>query len=414
MVPSVASKTTVSFELLSLLADEQNSGVTGTIIFFQVSYAVKVRNMWYYLFFQFIQDPPEFIKYTQYITVRGALACFTAFFFGSLSGPFFISMLKKLQFLENTEKCDSKDLVEQQKAKKNTPTMGGLLIFFAFLFAILLWARLDNRYVLWTILAAVGFGLVGFLDDLIKASTHEKGLSSRGKTALMLIVSIALAIVLWRTVRHNPTLVHLYFPFLRDVKINLAFGGGFLFMLFATVVIIGSSNAVNLTDGLDGLAIGCTIIVSTAFTVIAYIVGRQDFSGYLSIAFIPGAGELAICCAALVGAGLAFLWFNCFPATVFMGDCGALMLGGFLGYVAVALRQELLLFIVGGIFVIEAFSVILQVTYFKISGGKRIFLCSPIHYHFRLKGWNETKVTIRFLIIEVLLALFAIATLKLR
>lgn len=369
--------------------------------------------MWYYLFFKYLSHPPELVQFTQTITVRGALAAFTAFFLGVFTLPFFIRTLVRIQFFEATEKSDLTDLQAYLADKKNTPTMGGIMIIFAFLLSILIWARLDNSYVLWAILATLGFGLVGFLDDLIKFSTWEKGLTGKGKIALMLIVSIALAFALWRTVRHNPTLVHLYFPFIRDFKVNLAAGGGALFIVFATIVIIGCSNAVNLTDGLDGLAIGCTIIVSTAFTAIAYIVGREDFAGYLSVAYIPGAGELAICCFALVGSGLAFLWFNSHPATIFMGDCGALMLGGFLGYVAVALRQELLLFIVGGIFVLEAVSVILQVSSFKLT-GKRIFLYTPIHHHFQKKGWNETKITVRFWIIEVLLALFAVATLKFR
>ncbi len=369
--------------------------------------------MWYYFFFQFIDSPPSFLEGTQQTTLRGAMAGFTAFFIGLITGPYFIRWLSKLQFIEDTEKVDVEALRQDGAKKKNTPTMGGIMIMFSFLISVLLWARLDNRYVLWAILATVGFSLVGFLDDLVKASTQEKGLSSKNKTALMLIVSVSLAVALWRTVRNNPELTYLYFPFFRDWKISLALGGGALFMIFATVVIIGCSNAVNLTDGMDGLAIGCAIIVSTAFTVIAYIVGRKDFATYLSVAYIPGGGELAICCFAMVGAGLAYLWYNCFPASVFMGDCGALMLGGFLGYVAVALRQELLLFFVGGIFVIEALSVILQVGSFKLT-GKRIFRCAPIHYHFRLGGWDETKVTIRFWIIEVLLAIFAIATLKIR
>ena len=370
--------------------------------------------MYYYLLLEWIKNPPDFIQFSKNITVRGVLACFTSFFLGILLGPFFIKMLNKLQFLNDTQKMNVEALRAENKGKKNVPVMGGLLIIFCFLCSILLWARLDNSYVLWTILATLGFGMVGFLDDLIKSSTHQNGLSSRGKLALMLIVCLALGFVLWRTVRSNPSLTYLYFPFMRDLKISLAGAGGLVFVLFAMVVMIGSSNAVNLTDGMDGLAIGCTIIVSMAFTVIAYIVGRKDFAAYLSVTYIAGAGELSICCAALVGAGLAFLWFNCFPANVFMGDCGSLMLGGFLGYVAVALRQELLLFIVGGIFVLEALSVIIQVSYFKLTGGKRVFRCAPIHYHFRMQGLNETKVTIRFLIIEALLALFAIATLKLR
>lgn len=367
--------------------------------------------MWDYL--EIIQKVPDSLNFSKHTTLRGALAAFTAFLLGVLAAPFLIKLLSRSQLVDNMDKCDSTEVRSQHASKKGTPTMGGVIVIFAFLTSILLWARLDNAYVVWTILASVGFGLVGFLDDIIKANTKENGLTPRAKMVLLTIISLALAYALWRTVENSESLTHLYFPFLRDFKLDLAIGGGALFIAFATIVIVGSSNAVNLTDGLDGLAVGCTIIVSTAFTAIAYIVGRKDFASYLGVAYIPGAGELAICCFALTGAGLAFLWYNCFPASVFMGDCGALMLGGFLGYVAVALRQEFLLFIVGGIFVLEAVSVIIQVGWYKLT-RKRVFLCAPIHHHFRRKGWDENKVTMRFLIIQVLLALFAVATLKLR
>lgn len=367
--------------------------------------------MWELL--EFLHRLPDLLTFPSTITIRGALAGFTAFFLGVATAPIWIDSLSKLQLLDDSAKNPSPEVRAAHANKKGTPTMGGVIIIFSFITAILIWAKLDNSYVIWAILATLGFGLVGFLDDMVKANTKENGLTPRGKMVLLLIVSLALAYALWRTVRGHETLTHLYFPFLRDWKIDLAIGSGTLFILFATVVIVGSSNAVNLTDGLDGLAIGCTIIVSTAFAAIAYIVGRRDFAQYLGVTYIPGAGELAICCFAMTGAGLAFLWYNCFPASVFMGDCGALMLGGFLGYVAVALRQEILLFIVGGIFVVEAVSVMLQVGYYKMT-HKRLFLCAPIHHHFTRKGWNETKVAIRFWIVEILLALFAVATLKLR
>lgn len=371
------------------------------------------NSMWNDLISQIFANSADFLSLSQNITLRGALAAFTSFFVGVVTGPFIIKMLRRFQVLQDIDKAPSEDLRAEHASKKGTPTMGGVIIILAFLVSILIWAKLDNRYVLWTILATVGFGLVGFLDDLVKAHTSDIGLSAKGKMILLLLVSLALAYVIWRTIRGNSSLTYLYFPFFREWKIDLAIGGGVCFILFATIVISGSSNAVNLTDGLDGLAIGCTIIVSTAFSVIAYVVGRSDFANYLGVTYIPGAGELAICCLALSGAGLAFLWFNCYPASVFMGDCGALMLGGFLGYIAVALRQEILLFIVGGIFVLEALSVMLQVAWFKLT-HKRIFLCAPIHHHFTRKKWNETKVTIRFFIIEILLAVFALATLKIR
>ncbi len=368
--------------------------------------------MLYYICWDCFAKPIEFLKFTDHITVRGALAFFTAFMMGILFGPIVIEKLKKMQFMDACDKSPCEDL-RNNKKKKNTPTMGGVLIVFSFLFSIFLWARLDNHYVWWAILSTFGFALVGLLDDVIKAFSNKKGLTARGKFSLLLVVSVSLSIVLWKTIKDNPDLLYLYFPFLKALKINLAIGGGILFILFATLVIIGSSNAVNLTDGLDGLAIGCTIIVSTTLSIISYIVGRRDFSSYLEVTYIPGSGELSICCLALVGAGLAYLWFNGFPASVFMGDCGSLMLGGFLGYVAVALRQEILLGIIGGIFVLEAISVMIQVFWFKLT-RRRVFRCAPIHHHFVLNGMEESKVVMRFWIIEIFLAIFALATLKLR
>ena len=369
--------------------------------------------MWYYIFFDLLKGEFKAIEFTKYITVRGGLAFFTSFMISVLFGPVLINMLRRCQFIEDVSKNRAQDLLEKSEEKKNTPTMGGIVIFFSFLMSLLIWARLDNSYVLWAILSIFGFGLVGFLDDLFKAMTLEDGITPRVKTVLMLIISVSLSFALWKTVRHDPKLLYLYFPFFENLKLDLSIGGGIFFILFATIVIVGSSNSVNLTDGLDGLAIGCTIIVSTAFSVIAYIVGRMDYAKYLSVPYIEGSGELSICCLALVGAGLGFLWFNCYPAHVFMGDCGSLMLGGFLGYIAVALRQELLLFILGGIFVMEALSVIIQVFVYKMT-RKRVFRIAPIHHHFVIVWGNETKVTIRFWILGIVFALFAILTLRLR
>jgi phospho-N-acetylmuramoyl-pentapeptide-transferase len=293
-------------------------------------------------------------------------------------------------------------------SKKGTPTMGGILIIFAVVLSTLLWANLTVDYVWLTIMVIVGYGLIGFLDDYKKLSGQSsRGISGKvrltGEVAIALFVSIILYLKPGFT--SNVTI-----PFFKTVLPDL--GWGYIFL--STFIIVGTANAVNLTDGLDGLAIGPTITCFMTYLLFAYFAGNLKISGYLQIPYVAGTGELAILCGAAFGAGLGFLWYNAYPAQVFMGDVGSLSLGGALGTLAVCTKQEILLVIVGGIFVIETFSVIFQVGWFKVSNGKRIFRMAPIHHHFELKGWAEPKVIVRFWIISILLALLAMSTLKLR
>jgi len=293
------------------------------------------------------------------------------------------------------------------KDKAGTPTMGGLLIVTAIVISTLLWGDMTNKYVLLALVSIIWLCVVGFLDDYLKMKLKKsKGLTARSK----FIGQIMLGLMLGLYVYFDPQIgKQLDTPFLKNLVMNL----GIFYVLFTMTVIVGSSNAVNLTDGLDGLAIGCTIIVVLTYTALSYITGNAKISEYLNIIYIPGTGELAVFCAAMLGAGLGFLWFNCFPANVFMGDTGSLALGGAIGVVATFIKKELLLLIVGGIFVMEALSVIIQVTSFRFF-RKRVFLMAPIHHHFQMKGWSESKVVIRFWIIGIILALVSLSTLKLR
>jgi phospho-N-acetylmuramoyl-pentapeptide-transferase len=302
--------------------------------------------------------------------------------------------------------------------------MGGIIILGSLLASTVLWARLNNVYVLLAVAVVAALGSLGAADDWIKL-THavSHGLTRRQKLVVQTALGAAVAVSLYLATTDGPLGVRYYLsprgeltgprlaiPFMAGTYLPLGLVG---FFLLTTLVLVGSSNAVNLTDGLDGLAISCVGMADMAFAAVAYIAGRVDFSRYLFIPYAPGVGELAVFCGAILGAGLAFLWFNCYPAEVFMGDTGSLALGGALGYVAVATRQELLLLLVGGVFVAEAVSVIIQVLYFKLT-GRRVFLCTPLHHHFQFKGWPETKVTVRFGIVAAVLAALSVATLKLR
>ena len=338
----------------------------------------------------------------RYQTFRAGATLMTALIIGLVIGPRFIAMLRVRQGKGQPIREDGP---QTHLAKRGTPTMGGLMILISLSLSVLIWMDLSNPFI-WACLAVtLGFGLIGFLDDYDKVSkASHKGVS--GKVRLLLefaIAGVASFIVV------NEVNTFLYVPFFNDIGIEL----GVFYYAFAAFVIVGAGNAVNLTDGLDGLATMPVIIAAGTFALIAYLVGRVDYSDYLGIPYVEGAGELAIFCAAIMGAGLAFLWFNAPPAAVFMGDTGSLALGGALGAIAVATNHEVVLAIVGGLFVFEALSVIIQVVWFKRT-GKRVFRMAPIHHHFEQLGWSESKVVIRFWIVAIVLALMGLATLKLR
>jgi phospho-N-acetylmuramoyl-pentapeptide-transferase len=351
----------------------------------------------------------------RYVTVRTAAAALTSFALSLLLGGAVIRYLRRLRAAERVEKTDSAELGRLHRGKASTPTMGGLLILLSVLTSTLLWARLVPLTVL-ALFCTASLGLVGFYDDYVKLTVPaKKGLSKRTKFGLQALIGVCIgAGLLWiaRTSRSGADL-SLHFPFLKDVALDLSVGLGVPYVLVAALIMVAASNAVNLTDGLDGLATGCSVMVALAFVPIAYIVGRVDYSSYLLVPYVADAGELAVFAAALVGGGMGFLWYNCFPAEIFMGDTGSLPIGGALGYLALAVRHEVLLAVVGGIFVLEALSVILQVFSFRVF-GRRVFRIAPIHHHFQFKGWPESKITVRFWIISAILALFSVATLKVR
>ena len=342
----------------------------------------------------------------RYITFRAAMASLTALLLGLIAGPRIIELLRKLNIREDTEKKDSAALKNLHQTKKGTPTMGGLIILLSTLIPTIFWARLDNVYILFSLVVVSWLGLVGFLDDFLKLRfARRQGLTASTKLFGQIGLGLVLGLFFYRVGGYHGLGV----PFFKDLVIPLSWG----YVLLVIVVMVASSNAVNLTDGLDGLAIGCIIMATLTFGGIAYIIGHAQLSSYLKIAHVEGSGEIAVFCASLIGASLSFLWFNTYPAQIFMGDTGALALGGAIGYVAIVLRQEILLFVVGGVFVIEALSVILQVLSFKLT-GKRIFACAPLHHHFEVKGMAEPKVVVRFWILAALFALLSLSTLKIR
>ena len=348
-----------------------------------------------------------FFNLFRYITFRAAAASVSAFLFSLLWGPQLIRDLKNLKFIANNKREHAESIHHLYADKKDVPTMGGALIVLSVLFSTIFWANLMNIYVWMLIAVLIGFGLVGFLDDWLKLRyQNSKGLHSRLKLLGQVITAAGVAWVLWRSDTFGSAL---YFPFLKQPIMTM----GILFIPFVVFVLVGASNALNLTDGLDGLAIGCAFFTTATFAVLAYVSGRQDFTAYLSIPYVSGAGEIAVFCAALAGSCAGFLWFNAYPCQVMMGDTGSLSLGGVIGTVAVLLKKEFVLVIVGGIFVWEALSVIMQVTSFKLT-GKRIFLMSPFHHHLQKLGWPENKIVIRFWIIAFMLAIIGLATLKVR
>lgn len=351
-----------------------------------------------------IQIDPGFAV-VQYITVRGIMGILTALIISLLIGPW---MIRRLNYHQIGQVVRT-DGPETHFSKAGTPTMGGALILVSIVLSTLIWADLRNAYVWVTMLVTVLFGAIGWVDDYRKVFRKDpKGLPAKWKYFWQSVIGLGAALFLYYTAT-DPVQTAYIVPFFKDVSIEV----GLLFVVVTYFVIVGSSNAVNLTDGLDGLAILPTVMVGGALGIIAYLSGHAEFSVYLNIPTVTGAGELVIFCGALLGAGLGFLWFNTYPAQVFMGDVGALALGAALGIVAVISRHEIVLFIMGGIFVMETLSVILQVASFKLT-GKRIFRMAPLHHHFELKGWPEPRVIVRFWIITVMLVLFGLATLKLR
>jgi len=316
-------------------------------------------------------------------------------------------MIQKLQEMQISQQIRD-DGPQSHLAKKGTPTMGGILIIMAVVISTLLWTNLADIYVWIILLVTLGYGLIGFIDDYRKlAGKSSKGVSGKTRLTAEIIIALFVSVILYFKPGFNAQIT---IPFFKTVLPNLGWG----YVLLSAFIIVGAANAVNLTDGLDGLAIGPVVICFATYLLFAYFAGNVKVASYLQIPHVSGAGELAVFCGAIIGAGLGFLWFNAYPAEVFMGDVGSLSLGGALGTIAIITKQEILLAIVGGLFVMETFSVIFQVGYFKMTGGKRILRMAPLHHHFELKGWAEPKVIVRFWIISILLALLALSTLKLR
>ena len=339
----------------------------------------------------------------RYITFRSMGALITAMVISVLIGPWCISFLHRI-------KCGQYILsdVKAHAAKAGTPTMGGLLIMLTVLVSILLWSDLSNRYVWQCMLVVLGYGIIGFWDDMTKLRHHQnKGISPKAKMLGLIIVA---SVAMWLLQTDPSYTTKLYIPFAKGWTPDL----GVFYFPFGVFVMVASSNAVNLTDGLDGLAIGPTVLAGAVFAIFIYITGNARLTQYLYLPYIPGVGEVTVFCGAFIGAGLGFLWFNAYPAQVFMGDVGSLSLGGTLGFLALLCKQELIMVVVGGIFVAETLSVILQVSYFKWTHGKRIFRMAPLHHHFELKGIPESKIIIRFWITSIILGLVALSTIKLR
>ena len=361
--------------------------------------------MLYWLLYPLRELVPAFNVF-RYITFRVAAAIVTALVLSWLLGPWFIRQLRRLSVGQNIRDVGP----QAHQVKAGTPTMGGLLILFATLVPTLLWMDLSNIYVWLVILVTAAFGGIGFADDYLKVRNRRNlGLTARAKFWLQVAAALAFGVallVLPAESGFNPTVT---FPFIKRLVLHL----GYFYILFVAFVLVGSSNAVNLTDGLDGLAIGATSVAAATYAIFTYIAGNAIIARYLQLAWVPGVGEVAVFCGAMVGAGIGFLWFNSHPAEVFMGDVGSLSLGAAIGSVAILAKQEILLVLVGGLFVMEALSVIIQVASFKLR-GKRVFRMSPLHHHFELSGWAEPKVIVRFWILSILFALLSLSTLKLR
>ncbi|TVM00325.1 MAG: phospho-N-acetylmuramoyl-pentapeptide-transferase [Candidatus Brocadia sp. WS118] len=340
------------------------------------------------------------LEILRHISSRSCLAAFTAFFISMFFGHWFIKRLRALKVGEDTTKTDSEELRRMHSDKKNTPTMGGIIVIASILISTLLWCNMYNEYILLLMFTLIWFGVLGFIDDYIKLTQSKAaGLTDISKLLFQSALGLILGLILYFHMKKFTWGTHLIIPVVKGFQPDL----GPFYIIVVAFFIVGMSNAVNLTDGLDGLAIGCGIIAGIAFAVIAYVSGRVDLSNYVRIPYVPGSGELSVFCSALAGGGLGFLWYNCFPAQVFMGDTGSLTLGGVLGLVAIIVKQEVLMIVIGGIFIAEAVSVLMQVSFYKMT-KKRIFRCAPLHHHFQFKGWHEAKVTVRFWVTAALLA----------
>ena len=357
-----------------------------------------------YHFLYSLKDISIIFNVFKYITFRLICGALTAFVLVYLFMPYFIKFMKQKQFGQIVRD----EGPSHHKVKTGTPTMGGIVIVGTIIISALLWCNLTNPLVWIAIFVLLSFGFIGFVDDFLKIKRKKNlGLKAREKILAQLIIVGIFYLVLFKVLNFSTTL---NFPFFKKLIVDI----GSFYLIFSMLVIIGSSNAMNLTDGLDGLAIVPFIVVAGVYIILSYVAGHVKFANYLYLPYIPFAGELSILCAIMVGAGLGFLWYNAYPAEIFMGDVGSLALGATLGAIAIMIKQELLLAIAGGLFVLEAISVILQVGYFKITKGKRIFKMAPLHHHFELKGWPENKVVIRFWIISIIFGLIALSTLKIR
>ena len=377
--------------------------------------------MLYWLFYRVLERHFHALNVFRYITVRTAMASLTALLLTLVLGPWAIRRLRELQIGQFIRE----EGPQSHRSKAGTPTMGGVLIVLATVVPVLLWADLENPYVLLATFALVGFGAIGFMDDYQKILRRRNlGLTGKLKFCWQVLVALIVGLTLLRLTQDGAYSTQLSVPFIKkfhpDLVVDHLRGHGLLsvvaylpFLVFVVLVIAGSSNAVNLTDGLDGLAIGCVIVAASALTVLTYITSHAGFSAYLDIQHLPQVGELTVFCGALVGASLGFLWYNAHPAEIFMGDVGSLALGGTIGVIAVAIKQEILLFSIGGVFVLELLSVVLQVGSFRLT-GKRIFRMAPLHHHFEMLGWSESKIIVRFWIVAMVFALFSLTTLKLR
>jgi len=364
--------------------------------------------MLYYLLYEKLFEYFSPFRMVAKLSVRSGAAAVTAFLISIIFGPYLIRLLYKLKVGQQIRNDECPPLHTLHKNKQGTPTIGGLLIIISVVMSSLLWMRLDNLYTWIVLFVFVSLGALGFADDYLKVKfKNAKGLRARTKMLVQIMVALIVAAILFYTESKFP----LYVPFYKHPVVQ---NMGIFFAFLAILVIVGASNAANLTDGLDGLAIGTVTSVALSYVALAWIVSNVKWSGYLNIYYVPKASELTIFCATLVGAGLGFLWYNAHPAMVFMGDTGSLALGGAIGTVALLLRKEILLLIIGGVFVMEALSVIIQITSFRLMKGRRPFKMAPIHHHFEMKGWPETRVTIRFWILALIFALAGLITLKIQ